>query len=87
MLLLVIRYGIEHNYRRIVLGQTAAESKSKLGAHEELAYLYVTSSNPFVRGFLSLFPDLYSFAPYGVQHNVFKEMKKTEDKLPQKTPA
>lgn len=87
MLLLVIRYGIEHNHRRIVLGQTAAESKCKLGAHEELAYLYVTSSNPFVRGFLGIFPDLYSFAPYGVQHNVFKETEKTKAHITQETMA
>lgn len=89
MLLAVIRYGILHRHKRIVLGQTAAESKCKLGAHEELAYLYVTSSNPFVRGFLNLFPDLYSFAPYGVQHNVFKEKdrEKPKDPLPQETMA
>lgn len=85
MLLLVIRYGIEHNHKKIILGQTAAESKSKLGAHEELSYLYVTSSNPFVRGFLELFPNLYAFPPYGVRHKVFKEKEKTS--LPYETLA
>ena len=91
MLLLVIRYGIEHHHRRIVLGQTAAESKSKLGAHEELSFLYVTSSNPLVRSFLNLFPHLYAFSPYGVQHKVFKDKDKDKNKdeadLPQETMA
>ncbi len=74
MLLYIIKYGIEHDYKKIVLGQTAAESKSKLGAKEELSYIYINSSNPLFRLFFSLFPKVYSFESYGVVHKVFKEV-------------
>lgn len=73
MLLYIVQYGINHDYQKIVLGQTAAESKSKIGAVEELRYLYVTSSNPLTRLFFRLIPGVYSFKPYGVTHKVFKD--------------
>jgi hypothetical protein len=74
VLLFIIKYGIKKGYRRIVFGQTSAESKSKVGCAEELKYMYMTSSNPLTKAFFRMFPRFYSFKPYNVIHNVFKEM-------------
>ncbi|HSL86815.1 MAG TPA: hypothetical protein VK861_07755, partial [Bacteroidales bacterium] len=87
MLLFIIKYGITHDYQKIVLGQTASESKSKLGAVEELTYLYVTSSNPVVRLFFEMFPSIYSFQPYAIEHKVFKETEKQKTGIRKETMA
>ncbi len=45
ILLEIIRYGIEHRFRTIDFGQTADESKLKLGAEYNYLYAYLHHSN------------------------------------------
>lgn len=71
LLLFIIQFGIEKGFKKIAFGQTSAESKCKVGCVEELKHIYVTSSNPFMKMIFKLFTELYSYKPYGVDHNVF----------------
>lgn len=73
LLLFIIKLGIEGGYSKIVFGQTSAESKSKVGCREENKYIWISSKNPFVSCFLKLFPGLYRFKPYSINHRVFKD--------------
>ncbi|OQB25029.1 MAG: hypothetical protein BWY11_00693 [Firmicutes bacterium ADurb.Bin182] len=83
LLLFIIRYGIENGYRKIVFGQTAGESKSKVGCKEETRYMYMTSSNPIIKGFLGLFRGIIALGTNETHYNVFKRIHEACDKAPQ----
>ena len=72
MLLKIVETGIEKKVREIEFGQTAEESKLKIGCREELKYLYVYHSNPVLNWILQALLPLFSYKPYQIKHHVFK---------------
>ncbi|WP_313756192.1 hypothetical protein [Tissierella sp.] len=72
MLLKVIEIGIEKQAKTIEFGQTAEESKLKIGCIEVPKYVYVHHSNIIINWFIRLLIPLFSYKPYGIKHNVFK---------------
>lgn len=72
MLLKIIECGIEKQVTEIEFGQTAEETKLKIGCREKYKYLYVHHSNPVLNFFIRLLVPLFSYKPYSVKHNVFK---------------
>ncbi len=73
LLLEIIRYGIENGFKYIDLGQTAGETKSKLGGIQHNKYMYVHHSNKIINFILNKLVDKFSYNQYHVSHNVFKE--------------
>lgn len=73
MLLKIIEIGIKKKVKTIEFGQTAEESKLKIGCKEIYKYLYVHHSN-FILNFViqSLLP-IMSYRSYKILHHVFKE--------------
>lgn len=72
MLLKIIETGIEKQVDNIEFGQTAEESKLKVGCREKFKYLYVHHSNPVLNFFIKLLVPYFSYNPYPVKHHVFK---------------
>lgn len=72
LLLHLIRVAIADGCTAINLGQTAAESKSKTGASEQLKYLYVAHSNPVLHKLLGTLVKRFSYQRYRTKHHVFK---------------
>lgn len=72
LLLQLIREAIDDGCTAINLGQTAAESKSKTGAEEQLKYLYVAHSNPALHKLLGTLVKHFSYQRYWTKHHVFK---------------
>ena len=72
MLLLIVRYGIENGYRRIDLGQTAEETKLKLGALQRPKSMYLHHSNPVFSILFGKLAGRFSYKHYKVTHTVFK---------------
>jgi len=73
MLLKIVEIGIEKNIKVIEFGQTAEESKFKIGCEEKKKYLYIHHSNLFINKFIQTLAPLFSYKPYSIKHNVFKE--------------
>ncbi len=73
MLLKIVEIGIEKNIQVIEFGQTAEESKLKIGCKEKKKYLYIHHSNLFINKFIQTLAPLFSYKPYNIKHNVFKE--------------
>lgn len=72
MLLKIIDIGIEKSVKTIEFGQTAEESKTKIGCIQVPKYLYVHHSNPVINLFIRLLLPLFSYRPYKIQHRVFR---------------
>lgn len=75
MLLKIVEIGIEKHVTEIEFGQTAEESKLKIGCKEKYKYLYIHHSNPFLNFFIQMLLPFFSYKPYAVKHNVFKADK------------
>ncbi|MFO7888379.1 MAG: hypothetical protein R6U59_08675 [Eubacteriales bacterium] len=73
MLLKIVEIGIEKNIQVIEFGQTAEESKFKIGCKEKKKYLYIHHSNPLINKFIQTLVPFFSYEPYSIKHNVFKE--------------
>lgn len=73
MLIEIIRIGIENSVEVIEFGQTAEETKLKLGCVPVTKYLYVHHSNRIVQGMIKRILPLLSYKPHGITYNVFKE--------------
>lgn len=73
LLLFIIEYGIEKRFKRIDFGQTAEESKLKLGCKLERRFMYVHHSNRILNSALKLLVPLFSYRAYKHNHNIFKE--------------
>ena len=76
MLLEMVRIAMEKGVRFLELGQTAEESKTKIGAEEVEKYLYLTHSNPLIRKVLPKLLHLGSYQPGVHRYRVFKEAEK-----------
>lgn len=72
MLLKIIEVGIENNNTEIEFGQTAEESKLKIGCCEKQKYLYVHHSNPILNFIIQSLVPYFSYKPYNIKHHVFK---------------
>jgi len=72
MLLKIIEVGIEKQVEEIELGQTAEESKLKIGCKEKYKYLYIHHSNPILNFLIQRMIPLFSYKSYPVKHRVFK---------------
>lgn len=73
ILLEILRYGIEHNFKTIDFGQTADESKLKLGSEYTLLYAYLHHTNPILNFINSKLAKYIEYRPIETQYNVFKE--------------
>jgi len=73
MLLKIVEIGIEKNIKVIEFGQTAEESKLKIGCKEKKKYLYIHHSNLLINKFIQMLVPFFSYKPYTIKHNVFKE--------------
>ncbi|MGD9566711.1 MAG: hypothetical protein AB7V48_00045 [Sedimentibacter sp.] len=77
MLLKIIEIGIEKGVKDIEFGQTAEESKLKIGCKEKYKYLYIHHSNNLLNFLIQLLVPLFTYETYSVKHHVFKH----EDKV------
>ena len=74
MLLKIVEEGISLGVDRINFGQTSEESKVKIGCIEEERYLAVYHHNKIINKLLQVLVPYFSYRPYEVKHNVFKEV-------------
>ncbi len=72
MLLKIIEVGIKKQVKTIEFGQTAEESKLKIGCREQYKYLYVHHSNCVLNFIIQKLVPMFSYKPYKIKHNVFK---------------
>lgn len=72
MLIKIIELGIERGIKTINFGQTAEESKLKIGCVEIKKYLYIHHSNMIINKALQFLAPLFSYKGYDTVHNVFK---------------
>ncbi len=75
MVLRIIEEGINLGVDRINFGQTSDESKLKIGCIKEERYLSIYHHNRTINRVLQLLLPYFSYKPYDVKHNVFKELK------------
>jgi hypothetical protein len=73
MLLSIIRYGIEKGFKTIEMGQTAEDTKMKLGCKVYEKYLYANHSNGLINHFVHKGIGLLSYHQKDQSFNVFKE--------------
>ncbi len=76
MLIKILQLGIEKGVKTINFGQTAEESKLKIGCVEVPKYLYIHHSNVIINKILQTLAPLFSYKPYKTEHHVFKSDSK-----------
>lgn len=72
MLLSIVKYGIEKGFRTIEMGQTAEDTKMKLGGRAYTKYMYVNHSNGLVNTLVHKAIGLLSYNKKDLSFNVFK---------------
>lgn len=73
MLYEIIRYGIEQGYQSIDFGQTADDTKLKLGCRYEMLYAALHHNNPILRTLCKKIAPKIEYKPITTKFNVFKE--------------
>lgn len=73
ILLEITRYGIEQGFETIDFGQTADESKLKLGAEYTMLYAYLHHTNPLVNALNKRLAPYIEYRPITTPYRVFKE--------------
>ena len=73
MLYEIIRYGIEHGFRTIDFGQTADDTKLKLGSHYEYLYAVLHHSSPIINSICKAIAPRIDYRPLTTEFNVFKK--------------
>jgi len=73
MLLEIIRYGIENGFKKIDFGQTADDTKLKLGCHYEYLNVYLNVSNPFKHFLFKVLAKFIDYKPLKPNFNVFNK--------------
>lgn len=76
MLLKIVEVGIEKQVKTIEFGQTAEESKLKIGCREQYKYLYVHHSNFLLNFIIQKLVQFLTYKPYSIKHHVFKDNTK-----------
>jgi hypothetical protein len=72
MLLYLVRAAIENNCTSLNLGQTAEEMKCKLGAVQEMKYLYIHYNNRMINWLVKKFSGFFSYKVMDIKLKVFK---------------
>lgn len=73
MLLAIVRYGIEKGFKTVELGQTAEDTKQKLGGKPVIKYMYVNHSNKLINLLVNKGINILSYRPRELSFNVFRE--------------
>jgi hypothetical protein len=73
MLIFILRYGIENKYSAIDFGQTAEDTKMKLGAAYQRKFMHIYHPSSIVRYLIRFFEGSLSYKPLQVKFQVFKE--------------
>ncbi len=73
MLLFIIKQAITRGIKQIDFGQTAEDSKLKLGCYYQYKYMHVYIKNPLLRAIVKAFKSLLSHHPLEDKFNPFKE--------------
>lgn len=76
MLLAIVRYGIENGFKAVELGQTAEDTKQKLGGDPIIKYMYVNHSSRLINLLVKRGINILSYKPREFSFNVFKEAGK-----------
>lgn len=69
----IIRYGIENGYKTIDFGQTADDTKLKLGCKYVYLYAYFHHSNKIINYFCKKFGKKLEYKPLTTKFNVFRD--------------
>ncbi|HHU27539.1 TPA: GNAT family N-acetyltransferase [bacterium] len=72
MLLKMVEYAIDHKFEIVDLGQTADDTKLKLGGRYVDLYALVHHSNPILNLIIRIFTHFIEFKPIKTKFNVFK---------------
>ena len=72
LLLEIVKYGLERGFSRIELGQTAEETKLKLGAALHPKSMYLFHSNPLINKLAGRLAGVLSYRPPNFDFHVFK---------------
>ena len=73
ILLEIVKYGIEHKFETIDFGQTADESKLKLGSEYTMLYAYLHHSNKLINATNQKLARHIEYRPITTDYRVFKE--------------
>ena len=73
MLLEIVDYGIRKGFRTIDFGQTADDTKLKLGSGYTYLYAALHHSNPLVNALCRKFAPFLEYKPLETRFRVFKE--------------
>ena len=73
ILLEIVKYGIEHKFETIDFGQTADESKLKLGSEYTMLYAYLHHSNKLINAINQKLARHIEYRPITTNYRVFKE--------------
>jgi len=73
ILLEIVRYGIEYHFKTIDFGQTADESKLKLGSKYTYLYAYLHHSNKLINQINKKLAKKIEYKPIETEFNVFKK--------------
>lgn len=73
MLLEIVRYGIENGFKTIDFGQTADDTKLKLGCRYTYLYAYLTHKNPLINALCKRLAPKLQYRPLPETFQVFKE--------------
>ena len=73
ILLEIVKYGIETGFKTIDFGQTADESKLKLGSKYTMLYAYLHNSNKLINAINKKLAKRIEYKPITTDYNVFKE--------------
>lgn len=73
MLYEIIRYGTENGFKTIDFGQTADDTKLKLGSRYEILYAALHHTNPLVLGVCKKLAKFIEYKPLTTKFHVFKE--------------
>lgn len=72
MLYEIIRYGIENGFKSIDFGQTADDTKLKLGSRYHTLYAVLHHHNPIVNAVAKRIAKYIEYRPLTTQFRVFK---------------
>lgn len=73
ILLEITRYGIDNGFKTIDFGQTADESKLKLGCKYTYLYAYLHHSNKLINAIDKKIAHKIEYRPIDIDYNVFKD--------------
>ncbi len=73
MLLGIVRYGIENGFKTIDFGQTADDTKLKLGCEYTYLYAYLNHKNPIVNALCKRLAPKLEYRPLSEKFSVFKD--------------